>query len=80
MEIQTQIVTERIPEKIERFVREEEREHITGVSRVAWWRLEAEGLAPRRIRIHTRTIAWKLSDLQRWVELRSKGEEWGAAP
>lgn len=65
-----------LTERIERFVREDEREKITGLSKAAWWRREQDGRAPRRIRIDRRTTAWRLSDLQLWIHLTARGEEW----
>ena len=63
----------------ERLVREPERRLITGLSRTRWYLLEEEGRAPKRLYIDVRTVAWKLTDLERWVELRTKGHDWMAA-
>jgi prophage regulatory protein len=60
----------------ERLVRENERHHICGLSRAAWYRLEREGRAPRRFPIGERSVAWRLSELEKWVEIRARGEEW----
>lgn len=60
----------------ERIVREPERRHITGPSRAHWYRLELEGEAPKRIAITERCVGWRLSDLERWVQLRARGEKW----
>jgi prophage regulatory protein len=76
MTTSSQIQVVYLDERMERFVREGEREAITGLSKAAWWRREHQGRAPKRIRIDARTVAWKLSDLQRWVELTARGEEW----
>jgi predicted DNA-binding transcriptional regulator AlpA len=72
----TPIVQQIIEERIERFIREPERENITGLSKASWWRLETAGRAPSRIRIDARTVAWRLSDLQAWIELIAAGEQW----
>ena len=56
------------PDFSERLVREPERARITGVSRAHWANMEAQGQAPKRILIGVRTIAWRLSDLLKWVE------------
>jgi predicted DNA-binding transcriptional regulator AlpA len=66
----------------ERLVREPERQSITGVSRAHWARLVAVGRAPRPIRVSDRIAAWRLTDLQQWVELIARGEQWSpeAAP
>lgn len=60
----------------QRLVREPERRSITGTSRAHWARLEAMGRAPRRILLSQRIVAWKLTELQRWVALRSAGQHW----
>ncbi|MGH9322069.1 MAG: helix-turn-helix transcriptional regulator [Vicinamibacteria bacterium] len=60
----------------ERIVREKERQTITGLSRPAWYRLERAGLAPRRRPITERTVGWRLTELQRWVDLTLSGEQW----
>ena len=60
----------------ERLAREPERHSITGVSRAHWARLELAGRAPRRIQISERIVAWRLTQLVRWVELKARGEEW----
>ena len=62
----------------ERLIREPERRRITGVSRAHWARLEAAGRAPHRIALSERVVAWRLSDLERWVEIRARGDEWSA--
>lgn len=60
----------------QRIIREPERRHIAGLSRAQWYRLEQEGRAPKRIPITERCVGWRLSDLERWVQLRSRGEDW----
>jgi len=71
-------VTERLVRELvtERLVREPERKSITGVSRAHWAREELAGRAPSRIHISERIVAWKLSELVRWVELTASGEGW----
>lgn len=51
-----------------RFVRENERLTITGISRTHAWRLEQRGLFPKRIKLGRRCMGWKLSELRDWVE------------
>ena len=73
---------ERIAEEregAERFVREFERERMTGLSRSAWFQLERKGQAPKRIRINARTVAWRLSDLQAWIATVAGGRPWSGA-
>jgi len=51
----------------DRFVREPERELITGLSRTTWWRLEHYGKAPKRRRISANGVGWLLSELTDWM-------------
>ncbi|HGS4800643.1 TPA: helix-turn-helix transcriptional regulator [Vibrio cholerae] len=51
----------------ERFVKENEREHITSISRTTWWRLEKAGQVPKRKRIGGSTV-WLLSDILAWMQ------------
>lgn len=52
----------------ERFVREPERARITGIPTSSWYTMQQQGLAPRRYHIGPRTVAWRLSELTRWIE------------
>ena len=36
----------------------------------------AEGEFPAPIRIGRRAVAWRLSDIESWVERRARGESW----
>ncbi|MGN7511542.1 MULTISPECIES: helix-turn-helix transcriptional regulator [Aeromonas] len=54
----------------ERLVREADRRAITGVTRTLWWKMEREGLAPKRVRLSIHCVAWRLSDLLWWIEQR----------
>lgn len=58
---------------LDRVVREPERRHITGLARSTWWELERRGLAPRRIRIGTAAVGWRLSALEAWLGKRAEG-------
>ena len=51
----------------DRFIREPERVQITGLSRSVWWNLEKQGRVPKRVRIGPRIVAWRLSDIERWM-------------
>ncbi|EKG0013015.1 helix-turn-helix transcriptional regulator [Vibrio cholerae] len=51
----------------ERFVKENERERITSISRTTWWRLEKAGQVPKRKRVGGSTV-WLLSDLLAWMQ------------
>lgn len=56
----------------DRFVKESERRQITSISRTQAWKLEKEGLFPSRIKLlGSRSVVWKLSDLQKWVDKQS---------
>ena len=52
----------------DRFVREPERELITGLSRTTWWRMERYGKAPKRRRISANGVGWLLSELIDWMQ------------
>lgn len=51
----------------DRLVREHECRAITGLSRQRRWELEKKGTFPQRIKLGSRTIAWRLSELQTWI-------------
>ena len=53
---------------IDRFVREKECQHITGLSRTSRYEMEQAGTFPKRIQLNKRTTAWRLSDLLKWME------------
>lgn len=55
----------------DRFVRETECKHISGLSRTRRWELERVGKFPKRIQLSERAIAWRLSDLMSWIEERA---------
>jgi len=51
-------------------VRERDRRRITGLSRVQWWRMEREGLAPRRVRLGRNSVGWIRAELTSWIRAR----------
>lgn len=51
----------------DRLVREHECRSITGLSRQRRWELEKKGAFPQRIKLGSRTIAWRLSELETWI-------------
>lgn len=57
---------------LDRLVRELECRQITGLSRQRRWELEKAGQFPKRINLGTRSIAWRLSELQAWINDVSK--------
>ncbi|EJG0658339.1 AlpA family phage regulatory protein [Vibrio parahaemolyticus] len=59
----------------DRLVREEERKFITSISRSQAWKLEQQGLFPKRVQLGTRSVAWKLSELLEWVDTRGGAHE-----
>ena len=54
----------------DRFVRERERREITGVPTSTWYELMGEGEAPKPVNIGPRAVAWQLSELTAWQQLR----------
>ena len=51
-------------------VRDPERQRMTGLGRVQWWRLEKRGDAPRRIQLGANSIGWFRDELEAWVQER----------
>ena len=45
---------------------------IGNCSRSSVWRWEKAGEFPKRIKIGTRAMGWKLSDIKEWIETREK--------
>jgi len=52
----------------ERFIREPECKEITGLSKTTRWRMEKAGEFPTRERIGSRICAWRLSEINAWME------------
>jgi prophage regulatory protein len=52
----------------DRFVREPEREHITGQPTSSWYEKMAAGLAPRPYPLGVRAVGWSFNELTDWVE------------
>lgn len=57
-------------ESLDRLVREQERLHITSVSRSTAWKLEQAGQFPLRKTIGVKSCRWLLSDLLCWINER----------
>ncbi len=57
---------------LDRFIREAECEHITGLSRTTRWRLERKGQFPKRRAISENTRGWLASEIERWVAERAE--------
>lgn len=68
MKIQTTtfIPVQRKPK--DRLVRERECRAITGLARQRRWELEKQGKFPKRVHLGTRSVAWRLSDLEKWID------------
>jgi prophage regulatory protein len=49
-----------------------------GLSRTTIWRLEREGLFPKRRLLTGKIVAWDETEVDEWIESRSK--EFGPAP
>lgn len=45
---------------------------ITGLSASTVWRLEKQGVFPRRVKLSMRAVGWHYSDIKDWVDGRSK--------
>jgi prophage regulatory protein len=56
----------------DRIVRETDRRYITSISRTQAWKLEKQGLFPKRVRLSNRSIGWKLSELLEWVNTQPR--------
>lgn len=63
------------PEPADRLVTFHELKTITGIpySRASLWRMERAGGFPQRIKLSPRRSAWRLSELQAWIESRPRG-------
>ncbi len=56
----------------DRFLREAEVAHITGLSRTTRWRLERRGEFPRRRSISCNAVAWLASEIRAWMTERAE--------
>lgn len=65
----TQDRTSDLPERI---IRVAECCEITGLSRVSLWRLERQNEFPRRVRITSYAIGWRLSEVMAWLATRPR--------
>ena len=52
----------------DRFLREREVHHLTGLSRTTRWRLEGAGKFPARRQISTNAVAWLESEVLEWMK------------
>jgi prophage regulatory protein len=58
------------PPSLPRFIREQECQHVTGLSRTQRWRLEREGRFPRRVPLSDRTSGWIEDEVLEWSRAR----------
>lgn len=54
----------------DRFIRIKEVVKLTGLSRSTIFRLEAAGKMPPRYQLSARCVAWKLSEIQEFIDSR----------
>jgi prophage regulatory protein len=54
----------------ERFLRFGTVADMIGLSRSTIWRMEQEGKFPKRVQLGSKSVAWRLSDLIRWMSER----------
>lgn len=59
-----------IPSTPDRIIRERECKELTGLSRTRRYELEQLGKFPRRVKLSSSAVGWKLSDIYRWIESR----------
>ena len=53
--------------------------HLVPYSRPQIWRLEKQGLFPRRIRLGPGRVAWLLREISEWIEYKRLGLDWRIA-
>ena len=59
---------------IDRLLRRPEVERITGLKRTAIYSLAARGLFPSPVRLTAKALAWRETELQKWMEGRPYAE------
>ena len=52
-------------------IREPDRQQMTKLSRVQWWRLERAGLVPKRIQLGENSVGWLRRELEEWIQMRA---------
>ena len=53
---------------VDRPIRKRELQGLTGLSDTTIWRLERAGAFPRRFSLHGRIVAWRRSEVMRWID------------
>ena len=54
-------------ELTDRVVLDPEVTRITGLSNPTRWRMEQQGLFPKRIKVTKSRVGWRMSELQQWL-------------
>jgi prophage regulatory protein len=49
-------------------------QQLVGLSRVTVWRMENAQQFPRRIRLSTNSVGWKVSEIEKWLRTRERGQ------
>lgn len=52
--------------------------HLTGLSRVTLWRLEAAGKFPKRCKLSQNSVAWREEEVSQWLETRPLADPRGS--
>jgi prophage regulatory protein len=53
-------------DELDRIIREQECERLSGLSRTTRWRLERKGRFPRRLILSDNAVGWRLSEVLAW--------------
>ena len=56
---------------LDRIIRANEVQEMTGLSRTTLWRMENKNEFPRRVSLGGNTVGWKLREVQDWISNRS---------
>ena len=56
----------------ERFLREPEVQHVTGLSRTTRWRLERAGRFPHKRKLSDNAVGWLASEIEAWMTERAE--------
>ena len=56
---------------MDRFLRRKEVEEITSVKDPTMWREERAGRFPKRRKLTARTVGWRASEVNEWMETRT---------
>lgn len=59
----------------DRIIRAKEISQKTGLSRSTIWRLEREGVFPKRKQLAPHTVGWLESEVARWLESRQPADQ-----